>query len=105
MKVGTKELVKVIEYFKEKAPHPVPCAVCNQEDWVISGTIYELREYQGGQLATGGGVFPVLPIVCGNCGNTIFMSAIELNIIEREAIESKENKLTEQEEGVKNERS
>jgi hypothetical protein len=53
-------------------------------NWTISDTIYELREFFGGkftQSTLSGRTFPVVPIVCNKCGNTIFLNAVSLNII------------------------
>ena len=60
------------------------CGCCNTMNWTISDTIYELREFFGGkftQSTLSSKSFPVVPIVCSKCGNTIFMNAVSLGII------------------------
>lgn len=60
------------------------CNCCGQLDWTISDTIFELREFHGGaftQSTLSGRTFPVVPIVCSNCGNTLFLNAVSLGIL------------------------
>jgi hypothetical protein len=60
-----------------------PCQMCNTGNWNISDSIFELREYNQGNLILGGGpIIPVVPITCENCGNTIFVNAIKAGLIE-----------------------
>jgi len=61
------------------------CDKCLEGDWLISDSIFELREFSGGGLVIGGEahVFPVLPIICKNCGKTHFFNAVILGLIEK----------------------
>jgi hypothetical protein len=60
------------------------CAVCKQSHWNISDTIFELREFQSGNLVIGGSspIYPVVPMTCAGCGNTVFLNAIIMGILE-----------------------
>lgn len=58
------------------------CPICMGIAWEITGTIFELREFQDGALAISGRVYPVVPVSCLQCGNTIFFNAIRLGIID-----------------------
>jgi len=72
------------EQMKPKLELLKPCSCCHKMDWTISDTIYELREFFGGsftQSTLSGRSFPVVPIICSNCGNTLFLSAVSLGII------------------------
>ena len=47
--------------------------------------IYEIREFQGGNFIIGGTpIVPVLPVTCGNCGNTVLVNAIVAGVTKRE---------------------
>jgi hypothetical protein len=43
--------------------------------------VWELREFGGGTLAVGGAIFPVVPLICRNCGNTLFLNAVIANAV------------------------
>lgn len=56
------------------------CPVCQHNGWTI-GEAVEVRPYQGGNLIIGGGVVPLIPVVCTNCGNTLLFSAVVANAV------------------------
>jgi hypothetical protein len=60
------------------------CSVCKDSNWNISDTIFELREFQSGGLVIGGGrpIYPVIPMACSRCGNTIFLNAVITGVLE-----------------------
>ncbi len=58
------------------------CPVCVEKtNWEISG-IMELREYNEGNLVVGGGVTPVVIMVCSRCGGTQLFNAIKTKIVD-----------------------
>ncbi len=70
------EVKKIITYLEDKWKGR-KCPMCNSNHWVISDIIYELREFRGGNLNAGSPLYPVIPIICDNCGNTIFINALK----------------------------
>jgi hypothetical protein len=47
------------------------CPMCGTSQWSV-GDISELREFAQGAIIIGGGaLYPVFPITCANCGNTV----------------------------------
>lgn len=67
---------KIIEHLNNKWINK-NCMVCGNNKWTVSDKIYELREYQDGNIVVGGSnIVPVVPIVCSNCGNTIFINPL-----------------------------
>lgn len=60
------------------------CSTCGASSWIVNDTIFEMREFQGGNLVIGGGtaILPVIPVTCKNCGQTIFFNALSLKLIE-----------------------
>jgi hypothetical protein len=60
------------------------CAVCKQKEWNITDTIFEMREFQGGNLVVGGSsvIIPLVVVTCKNCGNMIFLNAIIMGMVE-----------------------
>lgn len=60
------------------------CPICGHKGLIISDTIFEIREFNGGQLILGGKestIYPLIAVVCGGCGNTQFFNAILLGIV------------------------
>lgn len=62
-----------------------PCGVCHAQAWVLNDTIFELREFLTGGLTTGDRavLFPVVAVLCRNCGNTLFFNAIQLGLVKK----------------------
>jgi ribosomal protein S27AE len=59
------------------------CPLCGKGSWIASEKIFELREYNDGDLVLGGGpITPVVPITCDNCGNTVLVNPLVLKIVE-----------------------
>lgn len=60
-----------------------PCPYCGEAEWLASDKIFELREYNDGNLVIGGvPIQPVVPITCNNCGNTVLINPIVINAVE-----------------------
>jgi hypothetical protein len=59
------------------------CQMCGTNKWTVSDSIFELREYNQGDLVLGGSpLIPVVPVTCNNCGNTVFVNAITAGLID-----------------------
>lgn len=59
------------------------CEVCNQKNWTIDDTLFELREFHGGLTVLGSGAIkPLITISCTYCANTKLMNAIQLELID-----------------------
>lgn len=65
----------MIAYLKDKWEGR-RCPMCGKGNWSVQDTVYEIREFNEGSFVVGGPVIPVVPIVCTNCGNTVFLNAI-----------------------------
>lgn len=57
------------------------CPFCGG-NWVISEKIFELREFQNGDVVLGGIIQPVVSITCESCGNTVLVNPLVLNVME-----------------------
>ncbi len=81
---------KLIDNLKKKWNSGV-CPMCGSSKWSISETIYELREFHGGDLVLGReNVYPIIPVMCSNCGNAIMVNALIAGVIKREDFEDDE---------------
>lgn len=78
---------KLINHLNEKWKSQ-PCPMCGSNSWNVSDKIYELREFHDGNLVIGSGsIFPVVPVSCNNCGNSIFVNALMSGAIEKSNVE------------------
>ena len=87
MKLSKEQRDKLIEFLNTKRITP-NCPLCNSITWGVSDTIFEMREFQGGNLNLGGNqnIFPVIPINCTECGNTIFLNAMQVGVLDPQNI-------------------
>ena len=82
----------VLTHLKEKWKGR-SCPLCNSGNWNISDTVYELREFQEGNLVLGAGpILPLIPVTCNNCGNTVLVNALVSKAIEQPKKEEEEIK-------------
>jgi hypothetical protein len=59
------------------------CSMCDARNWNLSDKLFELREFQGGELVLGTGpIIPLVVVTCNNCGNTVLVNAIKAGAIE-----------------------
>jgi hypothetical protein len=73
-------LVRQIEKFW---PPPRRCPTCQSTERLEISGIMELRDYHEGNFIVGGGVTPVVILVCSKCGGTQLFNAIKLEVVDR----------------------
>jgi len=59
------------------------CSICSSNAWEVGQDLAEMRPYSGGSIVLGTGVYPLLPIICTVCGNTLLVNAIAAGITDR----------------------
>lgn len=72
---------KKIELFFKEKNIPV-CQFCSHNNWGVSPKVFQLHEFDTNGLTIGGPAFPVVPITCNHCGNTLFINAIIAKLID-----------------------
>ena len=71
----------VAKWITDKGGSPVrPCPVCNARQWVVGSHIVAPLRIEGGGVAIGGTLYPSVPLICGNCGNTHFMNIVVMRL-------------------------
>ena len=64
--------------------------MCGQNSWTVSDTVFELREFHGGNVVLGSGpIYPIIPVSCNNCGNSVMINVIQSWAIEKPKVEPK----------------
>lgn len=57
------------------------CPICQENRWDIGEDIMELRPFEGGGLATGGRIYPLVAVVCKNCGYSYLFNAVVVGMM------------------------
>jgi len=78
------------EWVKEQGGRP--CPACGRNQWMILPHILDFRPYRGrGAFVIGGGPsYPAVTLICTNCGNFRFHSAVVMGLLKPEEKESQE---------------
>lgn len=84
-----EQIDKTYSYINDKWKGK-PCPMCDNREWFIPTNSFELKDFRSPALI-GGTVLPVIPIICTNCSNTIFINAILSGIVKNEKIQGKES--------------
>lgn len=83
MKLNDEQRNKILQKLQNPS-WGCACPVCKSAQWNVSDTIFELREFNSGSLVVSdqNPIYPVIPMTCTNCGNTIFLNAIIMGALE-----------------------
>lgn len=79
------------------------CPSCGNNNLIIGDRIFELREFNGGNLVIGGkesSIYPLIVVACPVCGNIQFFNAILMGVISSNT--SKEEPINKQKIKIKN---
>jgi hypothetical protein len=58
------------------------CPVCQHDEWQVSDTIYGIQEFGlTSNKPLKKKVYPCVIITCPNCGNTLFLNAVILGVL------------------------
>jgi len=80
----SNERTRAAEWMRKMWRTDPHCAVCGSANWQI-GDVYELRAFRGGAFVIGGvPIFPVFPVTCDTCGNTLFINAVRSGVVASE---------------------
>lgn len=74
---------QLINFLNEKW-HGAQCTMCGSNDWSVTDKVFELREFNDGNLVIGGpnsSIVPLIPITCKNCGNTVFVNPMVIGLL------------------------
>lgn len=90
MELNDKQRKKVEKHFNEKWSNKA-CPFCGGTNWALSTKIFELREFNKGNLVLGENtsIFPTIYLVCDKCSHTVFLSALKMGLLEEEEIGKK----------------
>ncbi len=83
MKIEQEKTQEILEKIVSKCSVR-KCPMCGESNWNIENKIFELREFNSGNLVIGGksSIVPLLAITCTHCGNTQLVNAIMCGAID-----------------------
>jgi hypothetical protein len=86
----TESQREAVTKFLHKTVATVNCTWCGENQWGVEPNIVQLTQYFGpGVIGSGGPVYPLIMLVCGNCGHTMLFNALVMGI-DRDKTESEE---------------
>ena len=91
MALNQKQQIKALAHLKSKWTGERKCQVCKSDIWNVHPELYELRQFNEGNMVLGGPLVPLLVIECTNCGNTIFMNAMRASVVSPDKKEGDSN--------------
>lgn len=75
----TEVMDLVVSRLNERAGGIRDCVVCGERNWLIEPMFAQVQATRNLNVAKiGGNSFPLLPLVCQNCGNTHFLNLMVL---------------------------
>jgi hypothetical protein len=92
MKITDDQSKKLIAWLEEKWQGEKKCPVCQHTNWTLNSLIYKLIPFDQGVFIAGGPVYPVVPVICNNCGNVMFFNALKTGLIDQPKKESQNAK-------------
>lgn len=82
MKLTKEQVALVISKLDKHKDKRRACSICGNNTWMLNDTIFEMREFMGGDMVIGGtAIMPMLAVSCTECGHTRFISAIRMGVI------------------------
>ena len=81
MKMNDDQKMKMKDFLNSRWESPFKCSYCGKNEWIISDSLFQLIEFNDGNLVIGGDIVPIIPVSCSNCGNTVLVSAVVAGIV------------------------
>lgn len=81
-RLNSEQLAAAIAWIREKANGGASCPLCGTSDWTAADTLAAAISYRDGGFYADKG-FPMLMLVCKNCGYVRFISAVIAGLVER----------------------
>ncbi len=83
MQLSEDQKQLVIRKIKNVLKNQAKCPMCQETSKKEIAGIMELRDYHEGNFIVGGGVTPVVTVVCSICGGTQLFNAIKLGVVDK----------------------
>ena len=86
MRLTDEEKAQVVRWLQARGAGPRECTVCLQRNnWVVADDLVTPLPYQrADEVAAASGSYPQAMVVSENCGNTIYLNAVMIGVVEGE---------------------
>lgn len=81
MRLTKEQIDKLINHLSQYGD--IVCPVCKGVQWNVNDLVIESREFLNGDVALNGTIMPFIPLTCRNCGNTLFLNAVQLGYVNK----------------------
>jgi hypothetical protein len=81
LETGQVDVASATAWIEAHWPAPRKCPLCNHEDWGIGPSFAQIATSTLG-LHKPPRINPCVAVVCGHCGNTIFLNAILMGLLQ-----------------------
>jgi hypothetical protein len=81
MKLDAEQLDKTLSWIGEKWKDK-RCPICENPNWSVSKTVFEMREFNPQGFVVGGPVAPLITVTCNNCGYNVAFNALKIGVID-----------------------
>lgn len=75
-----EDIEKVTAWLGEKFKPALLCPVCRQNQWILGEYLTILPTAPKAQAILGGPSYPHIVLTCGNCANTLLLSAVKIGV-------------------------
>ncbi|MBM3142026.1 MAG: hypothetical protein FJ005_03115 [Chloroflexi bacterium] len=80
-KLSDDEKKKVVSWLKNKWKEPAVCPYSKDSEWIIGGHLVAPTNYSKVGAVIGGDAYPLVMVICKNCGYTVFLNAVMVGIL------------------------
>jgi hypothetical protein len=81
VKLTNEQSVTILRTLETTWGRTKTCWVCKNTNWNVLPTLFEVREFVGGDFDPSGVLVPMVGVTCTTCGQIVFFSAIRLGIV------------------------
>lgn len=83
MKLTKEQTSTILSKLNDYRDSRKPCSICGSKHWTVNDCVFEMREFFGGsyKMGTPTAIMPVITLTCDKCGQTIFLNAIRLGVV------------------------
>ncbi len=83
MQLSQQEMQRIIEWLQTHWVGGQHCSICGHTDWLVNDRIFHLQEYLP-EFPQPPVSHPVVPVICRNCGHTVYFNAIHLGVLNQQ---------------------
>lgn len=82
----TSDEVKMVQKFitEKWKGRAAQCQLCGSQHWAVGDLLVAPMGYLPGRFVVGASTYPLVALICTNCGQTVFLNALHVGVLSRE---------------------